>query len=48
MALFAFATLEAWTTAAVLFIFLERVPFRGGLRENAYYAARSIPPNGKG
>ena len=38
-ALFALATLEAWTTAAALFVFLRRVPFGGGVLENAYYAA---------
>jgi len=39
MALFALVTLEAWTTTAVLFIFLKRVPLTGGLLGNAYYPA---------
>lgn len=38
-ALFALATLEAWTTAAALFILFRRMPFGGGLLENAYYPA---------
>jgi len=36
-ALFVLATLEAWTTTAVLFIFLKHLPLTGGLLENAYY-----------
>jgi hypothetical protein len=36
-ALFALVTLEAWTTSAVVFIFLKHMPLTGGLLENAYY-----------